>query len=70
MKWLWTWGGKCFGYQEGDNLWTHDGYHFGKFRDDEVYGMDGRYLGELKNDNRLITYTSKKSNSRYGFSPI
>jgi hypothetical protein len=70
MKWLWTWGGICFGYLEGDNLWTHDGYHVGQLRNDEVFGMDGQYLGEIKNDDRLITNTSKKGRSSFGFSPF
>jgi len=69
MKWLWTWGGKCFGYRDGDNLWTHDGYHIGKIRGDKVYGRDGRYLGEIKSDNRLITNKSKKNVVSSSFTP-
>jgi len=69
MKWLWTWGGKCFGYRDGDNLWTYDGYHIGKFRGDNVYGRDGRYLGEIKSDNRLITNKSKKNVVSSSFTP-
>jgi hypothetical protein len=64
MQWLWTWGGQCFGYRDGDNLWTHDGYHFGRFHGDEVYGPDGHYLGELKNETRLITNKLKKRNRK------
>jgi hypothetical protein len=60
MEWLWTWGGKSFGYRDGDALWTHDGRHVGQFYGDDVYGTDGRYLGELKNRNRLITNLGKK----------
>ena len=25
MEWLGTWGGRSFGYREGDNLWTYNG---------------------------------------------
>lgn len=52
MQWLWTWGGKSFGYRDGDNLWTQDGRHVGRFHGDEVYGADGSYLGEIRNKNR------------------
>jgi sporulation protein YlmC with PRC-barrel domain len=69
MKWFWTWGGKCFGYRDGDNLWTHNGYHIGKFRGDNVYDRDGRYLGEIKSDNRLITNKSKKNVVSSSFTP-
>ena len=68
MQWLWTWGGKCFGYREDDELLTHDGRHVGRFEDDEVYGKDGRYLGEVING-RLITHKSKKSRRRAIFTP-
>ena len=60
MEWLFTWGGKCFGYREGDELWTHDGRHVGRFYGEEIYGPDGRYLGEIMNDSRLITNKGKK----------
>src|SRR5262245_62569197 len=53
MAWLYTWGGTCFGWRDGDDLWTHDGRHVGRFHRDEVYGPDGRYLGELQGG-RLI----------------
>jgi hypothetical protein len=42
MGWLFTWGGKCFGYREGDDLWTHDGRHIGRFYGEEVYGKRGQ----------------------------
>ena len=65
MTWLWTWGGICFGYREGDALWTCSGHHVGHFHGDEVYGTtNGRYLGELMNENRLITNRSKSSWNR------
>jgi 4-fold beta-flower domain-containing protein len=69
MEWLWTWGGKSFGYRDGDNLWTHDGRHVGRFHGDEIYGADGRYVGELRNKNRLITNTGKKNKITSGFTP-
>lgn len=68
MDWLWTWGGRCFGYRDNDNLWTYEGKHVGKFYDDEVYGSDGRYMGEVKNG-RLITNKSSKSKRRSSFMP-
>lgn len=60
MEWLHTWGGRSFGYRDGDDLWTHDGKHVGRFRGDEVYGHNGSYLGELRGG-RLITNTSERS---------
>lgn len=69
MDWLWTWGGKSFGYRDGDDLWTHDGRHVGRFIGSEVYAPDGRYLGEIMNDDRLITDPSKKSWRQGVFSP-
>jgi hypothetical protein len=69
MDWVWTWGGKCFGYLDGDDLWTHDGRQVGKVAGDEIYGSDGRCLGETKNENRLITNLSKKGRRGYSFAP-
>lgn len=69
MLWLWTWGGRCFGYRDGDNLWTYNGKHVGKFYDDEVYDRNGVYLGEIKNENRLITCISKKGRRKSSFTP-
>ena len=69
MEWLWTWGGRCFGYRDGDDLWTYDGRHVGRFRGDEVYGSDGRYLGEVSSRNRLITDKRKKSWRKATFLP-
>jgi len=68
MEWLWTWGGRCFGYRDEDDLWTHDGKHVGRFYEDEVYDPDGKYIGEIRNKNRLITKKSKKSKRRSAFS--
>ena len=70
MQWLWTWGGKSFGYRDGDNLWTQDGRHVGHFHGDEVYGADGSYLGEIRNKNRLITHLSKRHRHKSRFAPL
>ena len=69
MKWVWTWGGKCFGYIDRENLWTHNGKHVGKLDGNEIYGADGRYIGELKSENRLLTEMGKKSWRKSAFSP-
>ncbi len=69
MEWVWTWGGKCFGYLDGDDLWTYDGKHVGKRSDDEIYGPDGKYLGEVMSENRLIRSRSKESWRGLSFSP-
>lgn len=58
-QWLWTWGGRCFGYRDGENLYRYDGRYVGRFFGDEVFGVDGRYLGELRNEKRLIRNLSK-----------
>lgn len=64
MKWLWTWGGKCYGYQDGNRLFRADGENVGYFVGNEIYSCNsGRYIGELKNS-RLITNKSKKSKHR------
>ena len=55
MGWIWTLGGTCFGYRDGDKLWDHEGHNVGTFQGDEVYGLDGHYLGEIK-DNLLIQF--------------
>ena len=70
MQWLWTWGGKCFGYLDGEDLWTYDGKHIGNRKGDEIYGVDGKYIGEVMKKNRLITNLSKKSKKEYSFSPF
>jgi hypothetical protein len=70
MEALWTWGGKYFGYRDGDDLWTHDGRHVGRFYYNEVYGPNGQYLGEIKTNNRLITCQSKKSVRRGSFAAL
>jgi hypothetical protein len=71
MQWLWTWGGTCFGYREGDDLWTHDGRHVGRFYGEEVFAPNGSYLGELKgsNGNRLVTNLARKSRRQGTFAP-
>lgn len=69
MEWMWNWGGKCFGYRDGDDLWTYDGKHVGRFYGSEIYGPDGRYLGEVMSQNRLITNRAKRGWRQAGFSP-
>ena len=68
MRWLWTWGGRFFGYREGDELWTYDGRHVSRLIGDEVYGPSGRYLGEIM-QGRLITSLNKTSWMRTTFAP-
>lgn len=66
MQWLWTWGGRSFGYRRDDLLFTKDGSNIGYFQGEEVYSTHGEYLGELKNG-RLITKNSstyKRSSTR------
>lgn len=69
MKWLWTWGGKSFGYRDGDDLWTHDGRHVGRFYGNEVYWGRGAYLGEIKSTDQLITNLAKQHWRRPNFMP-
>lgn len=69
MEHVWTWGGKYFGYFEGEDLWTHDGRHVGKRNGNDIYGSRGQYLGEVMNDNRLITNKSKTHSTGYSFTP-
>lgn len=70
MDWLWTWGGKSFGFRDGDRLFTYFGLQVGQFYDQEVYGADGRYLGEVMSEDRLITHCSKKNWKQSGFTPV
>ncbi len=69
MTWLWTWGGKCFGYRDGSDLRTYDGYHVGRFSGDTVYDRNGRYLGEIKSGNRLIRRKAGSSVRGFSFTP-
>src|SRR4030042_3126269 len=68
MEWLHTWGGRSFGYKDGEDLYTHGGKHIGKFHGNEVYGKNGQYLGEIYNS-RLITNTSKRNYRKSPFTP-
>jgi hypothetical protein len=68
MEWLWTWGGKCFGYRGGDRLFTHSGVQAGQFDGAEVYGADGLYLDELMQD-RLIRDRNKKRQRKSASTP-
>jgi len=69
MNWVWTWGGRSFGYFDGADLWTHDGKHVGRRQGDEIYGPDGAYLGEVMNEDRLITHQGKHSWRSGSFAP-
>lgn len=69
MTHVWTWGGKYFGFREGDDLWTHTGIHVGRFNAEDVCDKTGSYLGEVMNGNRLIVNLSKKSMRYSSFSP-
>jgi hypothetical protein len=69
MEWVWTWGGECFGYIDGNDLWTYNGQHVGKLQGTDVYGRDGSYLGEVMNKNRLITNLGKRGWRGPSFSP-
>lgn len=63
-RWLCTWGGASFGFQDGDQLFRQDGSHAGKFDGAEVYdATTGRYLGEVIDD-RLIRKLSKTQKVR------
>lgn len=68
MGWIWTWGGTCFGYRDGDKLWDHDGRHMGTLQGAEVYGLDGRYLREI-NGNLLIINQPENSRWHTAFPP-
>jgi hypothetical protein len=70
MDWLWTWGGTCFGYRDGDNLWTRHGHHVGRFAGSEVYACNGAYLGEMMGTSRLITRQTKTRLIQGGFTPF
>ena len=69
MKWVWTWGGQCFGYVDGEDLWTYSGKHVGRLQGTDIYGPDGRYLCEIMNGNRLITNRGKSGWTGYSFAP-
>ena len=68
MDWLWTHGGRYFGYRADDEFRTYDGRHAGRFEGDDVYGPAGSYLGELRNE-RLVTCLAKKRWASSRFSP-
>lgn len=69
MKWLWNWGGECFGYVDSENLWTYSGKHIGTLDGDEIYGPNGEYLGEVMDGDRLIVNRAKSSWRKAGFAP-
>ena len=67
---VWTWGGKYFGYIDGQSLWTRDGRHVGRISGVEIYNPAGKYIGEVKNKSRLITATNKKGMDGPSFTPL
>jgi 4-fold beta flower protein len=69
LEWLWTWGGACFGYREGDDLYTYDGRHVGHFVEKVVYGRNGLYLGEIRGRNRLVRKRANASWKQPSFNP-
>ena len=73
LKWLWTWGGKSFGYRDGDKLFTMEGLQVGRFFGREVYRPDGSYLGETgpgEDAVALVTNHYKRSRTQPGFVPV
>ena len=69
MRWLWTWGGKFFGYRLADNLYTYQGKHVGRFTGSEVFGADGLYVGEIRGTDRLVSDKTKASFRKPPFAP-
>jgi hypothetical protein len=67
MTHVWTWGGRYFGYFDGDDLWTHDGRHVGRRDGDEIFGTRVQYLGEVMDGDRLITSLAKGSRRKAPF---
>lgn len=68
-RWMWLWGGKCFGYRSRNSLFTFHGLHIGSFRGNVIFAADGTYLGEVFHEKRLITKVSNKCLQHDGFSP-
>jgi hypothetical protein len=68
-RWMWLWGGKCFGYRSRNSLFTFRGLHIGSFRGKVIFASDGAYLGEVYHEKRLITKLSHKCLLHDGFSP-
>ena len=68
FTWLWTCGGKFFGYRLDDALFTYGGNQAGQFAEgDEIYNSAGTYIGELRLCNRLVTNVSKRTWCRKPF---
>lgn len=70
LNWLWSWGGKCVGYKDGDNLWGYDGHNIGKFYGIEIYSPDGCYLFEQYSNGRLVIDKSKKNKTNEQYTPL
>ncbi|MCK6264457.1 hypothetical protein KP803_14340 [Vibrio sp. ZSDE26] len=60
MEPVWTWGGKSFGYIDGEDLWTNEGKHVARFYKGDLYSPEGTYLGEVMDHERLIHCQEKK----------
>lgn len=70
LNWLWSWGGKCVGYKDGDYLWGYDGHNIGKFYGMEVYSPDSCYLFEQYSNGRLVIDKSKKNKTNEQYTPL
>jgi hypothetical protein len=68
MIWLWTWGGRCFGYRDADDLWTYDGRHVSRFAGNSVFDSNGQYVGEVSSE-RLIARLDRKGLMGPSFAP-
>ncbi|MCX7749689.1 MAG: hypothetical protein N2645_22785 [Clostridia bacterium] len=64
--WIWTWGGRFFGYLEGEYLWSYTGKNIGKISGNDVYNASGAYIGEICY-HRLVTNLNKKSLGKTGY---
>ncbi|KAA5612286.1 hypothetical protein [Rhodovastum atsumiense] len=69
LIWLWTAGGKSFGYRLGDELWSLSGRHCGRFVGNQVFSMTGAYRGEVIHGNRLVTNLAWRNLNQPGFLP-
>lgn len=67
IKWLYSWYGKCVGYEEDNYLWSSSGEIIGKSVDSEIYSKDGMYLGELYSNGRLVYDKTKADKSLNSF---
>lgn len=66
---VWTWGGKYFGYVDGEDLWTYNGQNVGRIYNDRIFGPKGNYLGEIMKGDRLITHQERIARKGPRFTP-